>query len=53
MRNMKNNNAINLGNDSNSSSGDCVDCNKDNWIPRSSIKSICSGCDPDQIDPPN
>jgi hypothetical protein len=49
MRNMKGNNAINLGNDNE----ECLDCNKDNWIPRSSIKSICSGCDPDQIDPPN
>ena len=46
---MKGNNAINLGNDNE----ECLDCNKDNWIPRSSIKSICSGCDPDQIDPPN
>ena len=47
MRNGKNN-AIDLANNE-----DCVDCDKDNWIPRSSIKSICSGCDPDQIDPPN
>ena len=47
MRNNPNNNSINLNNK------ECVDCDKDNWIPRSSIKSICSGCDPDQIDPPN
>ena len=37
------NNSINLE--------DCDECNKDQWIPRDSVKSICSGCDPDLIDP--
>lgn len=45
MRQDKDNDVIDLDNDT------CEDCDNDKWIPRSSVKSICTGCDPDAIDP--
>jgi len=27
-----------------------MDCNRDNWIPRDAVKSMCGYCDPDLID---
>lgn len=27
-----------------------LDCNRDNWIPRDAVKSMCGYCDPDLID---
>jgi len=32
-------------------SQNCPDCKNDDWIPRNNVKSICSNCDPDLIDP--
>ena len=45
---------VNIRNNSSNNSlklEDCDECKKDNWIPRASVKSICSGCDPDSLDP--
>jgi hypothetical protein len=30
---------------------DCPDCNTNDWLSRDKVKSVCSGCDPDDIDP--
>lgn len=31
--------------------GDCPDCDTSDWLSRDKVKSICTGCDPDDIDP--
>ena len=35
--------------DSTQTSG--TDCDKNDWLSRDKVKSVCSGCDPDDIDP--